>query len=96
MLHTQPSPCDMEKMITRFQVVYRKLLTEFSLSKPKNDLLAEQRMLYLLFAEGYLSSQSGTAIRLDLCKEAPHLTALLSESELGDMPETQAFHWHAV
>lgn len=48
------------------------------------------RVLYLLFTEGYLSSHTDTAIRLDLCEEAIRLTRLLAESKIGDVPNSYA------
>ncbi len=47
-------------------------------------------VLYLVFTEGYLSSQNDMAIRTDLCEEAVRLTSLLSASALGNAPETTA------
>lgn len=49
-----------------------------------------QRVLYLLFTEGYLSSHSDNAIRQDLCAEALRLGVLLSQSHSGNSPETHA------
>jgi RNA polymerase sigma-70 factor (ECF subfamily) len=47
-------------------------------------------VLYLLFNEGYLSSQPEEAIRRELCDEAIRLTGLLAEHPLGATPETHA------
>lgn len=71
--------------------------------KKKPDLLNEltdadliirlpmvQRVLYLVFTEGYLSSHADTAIRKDLCEEAIRLVLLLSKSTPGNVPETHA------
>lgn len=49
-----------------------------------------QRVLYLVFTEGYLSSHSDLAIRRDLCEEAIHLAKFLVNSELGAKPESYA------
>jgi RNA polymerase sigma-70 factor (ECF subfamily) len=48
------------------------------------------RVLYLVFTEGYLSSHTNTAIRIDLCEEAIRLAQLILKSALGDTPETNA------
>ncbi len=47
-------------------------------------------VLYLLFTEGYLSSQTDSAIRQDLCEEAIRLAKLLSNSTVGNVPTTYA------
>lgn len=48
------------------------------------------RVLYLVFTEGHLSSHSDMAIRMDLCEEAIRLMLLISQSTIGDVPETYA------
>jgi RNA polymerase sigma-70 factor (ECF subfamily) len=59
-----------------------------------------QGILYLLFTEGYLSSQADAAIRRDLCDEARRLTVVLAEHPSGGTPETFALlalmHLHAA
>ena len=47
-------------------------------------------VIYLLFNEGYSSSNSDTLIREDLCEEAMRLCILLSEHPAGDKPQTYA------
>jgi RNA polymerase sigma factor (sigma-70 family) len=47
-------------------------------------------VLYLLFNEGYLTSQSDRAVRRELCDEAIRLTTLLAGHPLGATPETFA------
>jgi predicted RNA polymerase sigma factor len=63
-------------------------------------LPAVQGILYLLFTEGYLSSQADAAIRRDLCDEAKRLTLILAEHPAGGTPETFALlalmHLHAA
>lgn len=58
------------------------------------------RVLYVLFAEGYLSSSADFAIRRDLCEEAVRLATLLAEHPVGAVPETAALlalmHLHAA
>lgn len=60
----------------------------------KTRLPMVRRVLYLVFTEGYLSSQPDTAIRIDLCEEAIRLTLLIAQSTLGrastTAPETYA------
>jgi len=59
-----------------------------------------QKVLYLLFTEGYLSSSTETAIRRELCQEAIRLASILAEHESGQAPETFALlalmHFHAA
>lgn len=61
---------------------------------------AVHKVLYLLFTEGYLSSQAESAIREDLCNEALRLTTLLAEHPAGRCPETFALlalmHLHSA
>jgi RNA polymerase sigma factor (sigma-70 family) len=63
-------------------------------------LPAVRGILYLLFTEGYLSSQAETAIRRDLCDEAKRLALILAEHPMGGTPETLALlalmHLHAA
>lgn len=56
----------------------------------KSRLPLVHRVLYLVFTEGYLSSDIDISIRQDLCEEATRLTSLLAQSHLGDTPETYA------
>jgi RNA polymerase sigma-70 factor (ECF subfamily) len=63
-------------------------------------LPAVQGILYLLFTEGYLSSQADAAIRRDLCDEANRLAGILAQHPAGATPETFALlalmHLHAA
>jgi RNA polymerase sigma-70 factor (ECF subfamily) len=63
-------------------------------------LPAVQGILYLLFTEGYLSSQADAAIRRDLCDEAKRLALVVAEHPAGATPETFALlalmHLHAA
>ena len=56
------------------------------------------RVLYLLFTEGYLSSDAELAIRRELCDEAIRLGLVLAEHPVGQTPETCALlalmHFH--
>jgi RNA polymerase sigma-70 factor (ECF subfamily) len=53
-------------------------------------LPAVNKILYLLFTEGYLSSHTEMAIRRELCNEAIRLATILAEHPVGDVPETFA------
>jgi RNA polymerase sigma-70 factor (ECF subfamily) len=53
-------------------------------------LPAVHRALYLLFNEGYHGACSESAVRVELCREAMRLSALLLEHPLGATPATQA------
>jgi RNA polymerase sigma factor (sigma-70 family) len=63
-------------------------------------LPAVHQILYLVFTEGYLSSQSEMAIRRELCDEAIRLATILAEHPAGQTPETFALlalmHLHAA
>jgi RNA polymerase sigma-70 factor (ECF subfamily) len=63
-------------------------------------LSAVHKILYLLFTEGYLSSNAETAIRRELCSEAIRLATILAEHPVGRAPETFALlalmHLHAA
>ena len=63
-------------------------------------LPAVQSILYLMFTEGYLSSDAASAIRRELCDEAKRLGLLLAQHPLGGTPETWALlalmHLHAA
>ena len=48
------------------------------------------KTIYLLFNEGYHSSQPDKLIRQDLCEEAMRLTILLSENSKTNLPQTNA------
>src|SRR5262249_32259464 len=56
----------------------------------RNRLPAVQRALYLLFNEGYHGASAETAVRVELCREAMRLTAILLEHPLGKTPSTYA------
>jgi RNA polymerase sigma factor (sigma-70 family) len=63
-------------------------------------LPAVQSILYLMFTEGYLSSDAASAIRPELCEEAKRLGLLLAQHRLGGTPETYALlalmHLHSA
>jgi RNA polymerase sigma factor (sigma-70 family) len=65
------------------------------LDTPDDDVLRERvervhTVIYLLFNEGYHSSQADRLIRRELCEEAIRLCTLLSEHPVGDLPRTSA------
>lgn len=53
-------------------------------------LPAVQSVLYLMFTEGYLSSDAASAIRRELCDEARRLTLVLAEHTVCGTAETYA------
>jgi RNA polymerase sigma factor (sigma-70 family) len=63
-------------------------------------LPAVRKILYLMFTEGYLSSDAESAIRRELCVEAIRLTAILANHPVGKSPETSALlalmHLHSA
>ncbi len=65
-------------------------LGELTGEQHSSRLPAVNKILYVLFTEGYLSSHAEMAIRRELCDEAIRLAAILAEHPLGQVPETQA------
>ncbi len=63
-------------------------------------LPAVQRVLYVLFTEGHLSSHPESAVRRELCAEAIRLCTVLASRPVGQTPETFALlalmHFHAA
>ena len=63
-------------------------------------LVAVQRVIYLLFNEGYSSQREDEVIRRDLCQEALRLGHLLASHPAGDHAETWALlallHFHTA
>jgi len=66
------------------------LFDELSESDRQSRLPMVQRVIYLMFTEGYLSSHEDTAIRVDLCDEALRLMLLLVDTPSGNVPECHA------
>jgi len=67
----------------------------FRFEIPMGDDLLERldsvyRVIYLIFNEGYNSTESDKIIRKDLCAEALRLCQLLSEHQVGNTPNTFA------
>lgn len=73
---------------------------ELTTKRYATRLPAVHEILYLLFTEGYLSSDAETAIRRELADEAIRLASLLAEHPAGKAPETAALlalmHLHAA
>jgi RNA polymerase sigma factor (sigma-70 family) len=87
------SAAAIEKRITRAKKVLAAAKRLFELSGTEDfcaRLSAVQRALYLLFNEGYHGSNSKTLVRVELCREAMRLTALLHEHPLASTPPTCA------
>ncbi len=63
-------------------------------------LTAVNRILYLLFTEGYLSCHAQMAIRRELCNDAIRLAEILAAHPVGQFPETYALlalmHLHSA
>src|SRR5262249_13496114 len=82
-----------KKPIRRSKKVLEKATPLFDVSNTaefSTRLPAVQRSLYLLFSEGYHSASAEHAIRVELCREAMRLSALLLEHPHGGTPETYA------
>ena len=87
------SAAAIEKRITRAKKVLAGAKRLFELSGTEDfcaRLSAVHRALYLLFNEGYHGSNSKTLVRVELCREAMRLTALLHEHPLASTPPTCA------
>ena len=82
-----------KKRLTRSKKVFEKSTTFFDISDTNEfstRLPGVQRALYLLFNEGYHGASAEHAIRIELCREAMRLSALLLEHPLGATPATYA------
>ena len=82
-----------KKRMTRSKKVFERSTTLFDVSDAdefSTRLPAVQRALYLLFNEGYHGASGERAIRIELCREAMRLSALLLEHPLGATPATYA------
>ncbi len=87
------SEAAIEKRITRAKKVLSSSKRLFEISGAadfQSRLAAVQRALYLLFNEGYHASRAANVVRLELCREAMRLTAMLSEHPLAATPATRA------
>jgi RNA polymerase sigma-70 factor (ECF subfamily) len=82
-----------EKRITRAKKALAKSKRLFDVEAAAEfsaRLPAVHRALYLLFNEGYHGASPETAVRVDLCREAMRLTAMLLDHPLGATPATYA------
>ncbi len=82
-----------EKRITRAKKVLAQSKNLFEVAEGaefSKRLPDVQRALYLLFNEGYHGASAETAVRVELCREAMRLTAMLLEHSLGKTPATYA------
>jgi len=87
------STAAIEKRITRGKKVLSSSKRLFELSKSADfqaRLSAIQRALYLLFNEGYHGSCTQDLVRVELCREAMRLAALLADHSLAAIPSTRA------
>ena len=87
------SEANVYKRLSRARNRLREYPTSFgelSGEQYSSRLPAVNKILYLLFTEGYLSSHAEMAIRRELCDEAIRLTAILAEHPVGQVPETFA------
>ena len=82
-----------EKRVTRAKKVLAGSKLLFDISAPADvsaRLPAVQRALYLLFNEGYHGASAEFAVRVELCREAMRLIAVLLEHPAGRTPATYA------
>jgi predicted RNA polymerase sigma factor len=82
-----------EKRLTRAKKVLAGSKRLFDITAPADfsaRLPAVHRALYLLFNEGYHGASAETAVRVELCREAMRLNALLLGHPLGTTPTTHA------
>src|SRR5438445_2665392 len=80
-----------EKRITRAKKVLAKSKRLFDVTAPAEfsaRLPAVQRALYLLFNEGYHGASAEKAVRVELCREAMRLTAVILQHSFGTTPAT--------
>jgi RNA polymerase sigma-70 factor (ECF subfamily) len=87
------SEANIYKRLSRARKELRRM--DAGLDTPEFDTLKSRlpgvhMVLYLLFNEGYLSSNPELAIRRELCNEAIRLTTLLAGHPVGAAPETFA------
>lgn len=83
----------MEKRIARGKRVLASSTRLFDLDEEREmpkRASAVQRALYLLFSEGYHGAHAVMAVRVDLCREAMHLSELLLEHPLSATPSSYA------
>jgi RNA polymerase sigma factor (sigma-70 family) len=82
-----------EKRITRAKKVLASSKSLFDVvdsAQFSERLPAVHRALYLLFSEGYHGASAETAVRVQLCRDAMRLTAILLEHPFGTTSVTYA------
>jgi RNA polymerase sigma-70 factor (ECF subfamily) len=81
-----------EKRLSRAKKVLAGSMRLFDLTDDEFSarLSAVRRVLYLLFNEGYHGACAKEAVRIELCREAMRLAALLLEHPLSSTPATHA------
>jgi RNA polymerase sigma-70 factor (ECF subfamily) len=81
-----------EKRISRAKKVLASSRKLFDLGDAEfaSRLSTVRRALYLLFNEGYHGASAESAVRVELCREAMRLTALLREYPPAAIPTTDA------
>jgi RNA polymerase sigma factor (sigma-70 family) len=82
-----------EKRITRAKKLLATSKSLFDALDPAQfsaRLPTIHRALYLLFNEGYHDASAETAVRIELCREAMRLTAILLDHPIGTTPVTYA------
>jgi RNA polymerase sigma factor (sigma-70 family) len=87
------SAAAIEKRIARGKKVLSGSKQLFELLESEDfqvRLSAIQRALYLLFNEGYHGSCAEKLVRVELCREAMRLAALLTDHPLAAIPSTRA------
>ncbi len=85
---------------SRLRVVPDLLHEELDAKRFSERLPGVRTIVYLLFTEGHLSSQSEFPIRRELCFEAQRLTTILAEHPVGQTPQSFALlalmHFHTA
>ena len=87
------SEANIYKRLSRARERLRELrppMDELTHAQYASRLPAVHKVLYLLFTEGYLSSDAEVALRCELCDEAIRLASILAEHPIGQTPETSA------
>lgn len=84
---------NINKRLFRAKQKLREEHTKFEI--PMGDSLIERidsvyKVIYLIFNEGYSTTDSERIIRKDLCAEALRLCQILSEHPVGNVPKTYA------
>lgn len=81
------------KCLSRARKQLKQLPANFVSLTPADhahNIPSVQKILYLMFTEGYQSVHTDSSTRQELCDEAIRLTTLLVQNPLGDSPRTSA------